>query len=638
MAIVADPADAWTLRRASLVYAQPVALSCGRVLRARTAQETVDACLRAGEVLARYIAAITLSSYAARENGADKELTPLQGNLSFGHFLTIVQQIAAIPAVHPIANHIVAGFKARKGASAGPTDASLISLLNVRNELGHDLNMLDAAKARAILAKKDLPKVLADALRGVEGLLNLPLFLVEDQQFTRKVFLARRLLLMGESNDPSPEEVNLATGVEELNSPYLAVSQIVLKLPPALIWDLIEDKANFQLLFIDSVDATGTTYRTIAADKKAGKAGTADELRRLCTSGKQPAEAITLTGGWHLAREWTERRKLVEEGAQRGEGLIPWELLDPITMAWLAVRLDKERGHDHPADVIQRQLLDGRTSVNGHERCQLVLLLGKPDAVNAELRRDIINLQVQKDAQSRWDNRVVIGRANLIQALEKAVNFLSRHLGEAGLTFEGLSDASGPADYVAIRESLINQFIHQEYGDPTAPAQIVLRTDETMLFNVGHSMVDPAELVKGGRSQSRNPLIARALRLIGFADLGGSGIRVLENAWKRARRRPPRFENNRDANSFTLTLDWRPLPALHDEFWHNRIGVKLTESQARSLDLLRQAPKTLEEIRSALGVQIEDAIGILDHLERQVLIQKNDSKYELMAHMREILG
>jgi hypothetical protein len=41
-----------------------------------------------------------------------------------------------------------------------------------------------------------------------------------------------------------------------------------------------------------------------------------------------------------------------------------------------------------------------------------------------------------------------------------------------------------------------------------------------VLFNVGHSLVDSKELTKGGRSQSRNPLIARALRLIGFADLG----------------------------------------------------------------------------------------------------------------------
>jgi len=594
--------------------------------------------LRAGEILARYIAAIAISSYAARDGDSAQALTPLEGNLSFGHFLTVIQQLAAIAVAHPAMSYIAAGFKARKGAATGPTDASLISLLNLRNELGHDLNTLDAAKARAILAKSDLPKILAEALRGVEGLLNLPLFVVEDQQFAKKIFRARRLLLMGESNDPAPEEVNLASGVDELNSPYVAISQKLLRLPPALVWDLIEEKANYQLLFIDNLDGLRTKYKTIGADNKTGPSGAAEELRGLCAAQKRAAEEVALTDGRHLAREWTERRKLIEEAAQRGEGLIPWELLDASTMEWLAVRLDMERGKTHPAEVIHEQLLDSRTSINGHERCQIVLLLGKPEAVSAELRRDVITLQFQKDPESRWDERVIIGRTNLLDALKQAVEFISKHLGEAGLTFDGLANPSGPADYVAIRESVINQFIHQEYGDPTAPAQIVIRPGETILFNVGHSLVDPEQLTKGGRSQSRNPLIARALRLIGFADLGGSGIRVLENAWKRARRRPPHFENNREENNFTLTLDWRPLPALHDEFWHSRLGVKLTVPQARALDLIRAAPRAVDEVCSALSIEVAEAERDLDYMERQILVQRKDGKYDLMDHMREILG
>jgi hypothetical protein len=638
MASIADPADALALRRASLIYAQPIALSCGRVLRARTAQETVDACLRAGEILARYIAAVALSSYAARDDVGTQKLIPFKGNLAFGDFLTCIQQIAAIPIAHPATSYISAGFRARKNGSAAPTNAALIALLNVRNDLGHDLNALDAAKARAILAKQDPPKILSDALRGVDGLLNLPLFIVEEQQFAKRIFRARRILMMGESNDPAPEEVDLSIGVDELNDPYVAVSQKILKLPPTLIWDLIEERANYQLLFVDSVDGEKTKYRTVSADKKSGPTGAADELRLLCAGDKRPAEEVILTDGRHLAREWTERRKLIEEAAQRGEGLIPWELLEPATMEWLAARLDKDGGGADPIEVIQRHLLDGRTSINGHERRQIALLLGKPEAVGTELRRELMTLQVNKDPSVRWDERLVIGNANLLDALKLAVDFLSRNLDESGLTFDGLADATGPADYVAIREALINLIIHQEYSDPSAPAQIVIRPEETMLFNVGYSLVEPEKLAEGGRSQSRNPLIARALRLIGFADLGGSGIRVLERAWKQARRRPPRFENNRDANSFTLTLDWRPLPDLHDEFWHDRIGVKLNELQARSLDLIRLAPRTSQELCDALQIEPQDVESILDHLERQVLIQKDGSTFDLMGHMREILG
>ena len=63
------------LRRASLIYPQPVAIACGRVIRARSQAERLDACLRAGEVLARYVSAVALSSFAAREGGDALNIT-----------------------------------------------------------------------------------------------------------------------------------------------------------------------------------------------------------------------------------------------------------------------------------------------------------------------------------------------------------------------------------------------------------------------------------------------------------------------------------------------------------------------------------------------------------------------------------
>lgn len=102
------------LRRASLLYPQPVAIACGRVLRARTQTERLDACLRAGEVLARYVSALALSSFAAREGGDALNVTALEGNLSFGHFLSMAQQVANIAVPHPAAAYLEAGFKPKK--------------------------------------------------------------------------------------------------------------------------------------------------------------------------------------------------------------------------------------------------------------------------------------------------------------------------------------------------------------------------------------------------------------------------------------------------------------------------------------------------------------------------------------------
>ena len=69
------------LRRASLIYPQPVAIACGRILRARSHTERLDACVRAGEVLTRYVAAVALASFAAREGGDALDISILEGVL-----------------------------------------------------------------------------------------------------------------------------------------------------------------------------------------------------------------------------------------------------------------------------------------------------------------------------------------------------------------------------------------------------------------------------------------------------------------------------------------------------------------------------------------------------------------------------
>ena len=75
---ISGPASS-AFRRSSLIYPQPVAIACGRVLRARSDSERLDACLRAGEVLARYITAVALSSFAAREGGDALNISALDG-------------------------------------------------------------------------------------------------------------------------------------------------------------------------------------------------------------------------------------------------------------------------------------------------------------------------------------------------------------------------------------------------------------------------------------------------------------------------------------------------------------------------------------------------------------------------------
>ena len=64
---------------------------------------------------------------------------------------------------------------------------------------------------------------------------------------------------------------------------------------------------------------------------------------------------MELRDGRHLAREWGEKRRLIEETGARGEGLIPWNLFDPDTLGWFVGRLSP-KAEGSPAEIICERL------------------------------------------------------------------------------------------------------------------------------------------------------------------------------------------------------------------------------------------------------------------------------------------
>jgi predicted HTH transcriptional regulator len=219
-----------------------------------------------------------------------------------------------------------------------------------------------------------------------------------------------------------------------------------------------------------------------------------------------------------------------------------------------------------------------------------------------------------------------------------AIEFFGRHIGIGGVTIDGLSATSGTADYIAMRESLVNLFIHQDYNDTSAAGQIEITKDRATFFNTGKSLVSQTNLVEGGKSQSRNPLISRALRLIGFAELAGSGLREVRRVWNQERRRPPIIQSNPKANTFTLTLDWRTLPEITDEFWKQRLGLKLTPHEAYALLLSAETNGTsAEEIAAAQGLYLDEGREIYKRLVKESLVSEKDGKIYIKDHLMQLV-
>jgi len=593
--------------------------------------------------LARYVAAIALASFSTSDDTGEQKLSELQGNLSFGHFLTTVQEIVGLRSQHPAASLLAQGFKKKKlnkEIVPGPTDDAVVKLLNLRNVIGHDLRNLDEARAMAIEEEKDTPRAMfVHALEGVEALLSQPLFVLESQEWKIDTIVGRLLLLMGESANPTPETIQLqsGSGVTKTHAPYVAIGQLSLPLPPSLLWDIDQRQQNFVLLFIDAIEEKCARYCTIDGIKHHKEGETASQIRSIISGDRRIADTVVLVDGRHLAHEWTDKRALLEDAVRLNEGRVNWERMDQPTLSWFARQLDESMVNPH--ETICHRLLDGRSNVEAHELRQLTLLFGVPADVRADLHRDVLDLRVIDEDSLRPSKRELVESANLIEALKRAVRFLAGHFEMGALEPEDLKETEGSLDYLTLREVLVNQVVHQDYGDVSAAGQIEIHDRKVTVFNTGYSLVAPEKLLDGGKTQSRNPLIARALRSIGFAEIAGSGIRAVHRACQKAGRKAPKFESDSKANTFTLTLDWSEGEVEVDTYWRTVLGVELTMHQSLVMGAIAAAPSvTIGVIEEATGLDASDIADALDFLLFQLLVEQDESNYRLSDHIKEKLG
>lgn len=635
MDIVAERA----LERATLVYPHPIAVATGRILRARTLPEKLDAVQRAGEALSRYTAALALASFAARTDPSlpvPKGLADFDGNLSWGHFLAICDLISALPdGTHPLAQQLKSGFQPGKNGEPGPATV-LATMLQIRNQYGHDLQAIGNAQAEVIFGKAQPDRLLVAALDGLNRLMELPIFLLDDQRLARGSVHARRLQLMGESDNPRSDEITLNADLYETGRLYLGTPQGALNLWPWLLWDLADRRVTYAVFVIHGINKQ-IAYRSMFGDELERNSSLQSAIVQRRNGALVPLESVGFADGRSFVMEWATERRLREQTlAERGAPVL-WHQLDESTLQWYIGRLGASGSSGDRQEILQTVLLDKRDVLRPDEIKQLVLLFGTDEAVTQLLSREMLDLRVFSDPSKRWDERRSLTR-NVIQSLREAVQFFGKYVGVDDVTLDGLQATFGSADYIAMREALVNLFIHQDYNDNHTVAQIEIKPEQTMMFNAGKSLVSKESLVDGGKSQARNPLIARALRLIGFAELAGSGLRALQQHWREEHRRPPRFESSSSANTFTLILDWRKVPVITDDFWRSRLGVRLSPQQAKVLSLLAEpTPFTAEEIASGTGVLLDDLKRDLGYLELQTLVVKENGKWLLREDLRQLV-
>lgn len=138
-----------------------------------------------------------------------------------------------------------------------------------------------------------------------------------------------------------------------------------------------------------------------------------------------------------------------------------------------------------------------------------------------------------------------------------------------------------------IREAVVNALMHRNYRVHQS-IQIIRYPNRIEIRNPGYSLIAEEHLGEPG-SKSRNPKIAEALHETRFAEVKGSGIRIMRENMKRVGLSPPLFESNRNKDSFVATFLFHHFLNDEDLLWLQSFReYHLSDKQARALIFVRE--------------------------------------------------
>lgn len=350
-------------------------------------------------------------------------------------------------------------------------------------------------------------------------------------------------------------------------------------------------------------------------------------------------------------------RLLRDAAGERHDGgtvdLDPARCFDDASLRWYR-KLFEDRNPDHDDSQSHPEFLrhwglvvetGGRLSPTR----AAILLFGADPAFRQMLPRPVVDLQWHRGnwsdgmPEERWADRLLI-ETNLVKAWKQLVDrYLQRAEKPFAIDPETLQRKDRPPDYLAFREAAINLLIHQDYSDHTRTPTIRFCDDRTLLWNPGDAFAfaSAEELMEPGERELRNPRIVAAFRRIGLSEQAGTGIRAVFGAWRRLGRVPPVVENDKARKAFQLILLKEELLSQEQILFQARIGVRLTDEQARAFAFVcREGEATRSQLRAVTGLSGPDVDVVAERLATQRLIEPVGAggRYALAEHLRERLG
>lgn len=193
------------------------------------------------------------------------------------------------------------------------------------------------------------------------------------------------------------------------------------------------------------------------------------------------------------------------------------------------------------------------------------------------------------------DNERIEG--SIPEMLERALQFVRRNMKTKTIIHSDSGRREDRTDYpmTAVREALINALVHRDYSMHTEgmPIQILMFEDRMEIHNPGgiYGRLRTDQLGKM-QPDTRNPVLAAALEVLGITENRYSGIPTIRCAFAEYGMREPVFSSER--GHFAVTF--------HKEV--QRTANVLHDNSANLYDLLAfcRTPRTRKEICDHLGL------------------------------------
>ncbi len=195
------------------------------------------------------------------------------------------------------------------------------------------------------------------------------------------------------------------------------------------------------------------------------------------------------------------------------------------------------------------------------------------------------------------DNERIEG--SIPEMLERALQFVRRNMKTKTIIHSDTGRREDRTDYpmTAVREALINALVHRDYSMHTEgmPIQILMFEDRMEIYNPGgiYGRLRTDQLGKM-QPDTRNPVLAAALEVLGITENRYSGIPTIRRAFAEYGMREPEFSSKR--GHFAVIF--------HKETQTRRMANMLQDNSANIYDLLAfcRTPRTRKEICDYLGL------------------------------------